>query len=382
MYYGMLGGWLSITINIILFIFKAILGFVSGSVALIADAFHTLSDLGTSFIVIFSFYISEKPSDARHPFGHGRAEFVSAIIIATLLAVTAFELLKYSISRIVHPVMFIAPWWIIGFVFFTVILKEGLAIFTMRLSKKIHSQTLRADAYHHHQDAVSSLLVIIAFILSQFNMPYFDGPAGVIISLIIFYSAFEIAKTPIDHILGVAPDEDLLTKIERIALSFSKVQGVHDIIIHQYGQVKVISLHIEIGEHLSLNEAHYIAEEVDRKLRESIQAHVTVHVDPVMRRTPLYQKVEEKLIEFCKNTNLCESFHDLRLLGENNRFRLVVDLVTKKNSNKKSDQQLIQDLRNFVLKNIPEVTDVLVKVEPKFSVSRRSRHNPISPEVD
>lgn len=374
-FYGKLGAWASILLNLFLFIVKAILGFITGSVALIADAFHTLSDLATSFIVLISFHIIAKPSDEKHPFGHGRAEFISAIIMSTLLAITSFELLKQSIERIINPIDIQVSWWVIAVVFVTVLSKEGLALYSMKLSIKINSDTLKADAWHHRLDAISSLLVVLAFIFSYYGFSYLDGPVGIFITLIIFYSAFKVAKSPIDHLLGMPPGEDLLRKIEEITLSFSEVRGVHDVIIHNYGEITVLSLHIEIDENLKFIEAHRIADNVDKSLRRELGAHVTIHFDPVMERTPNYKEVEKILHKFCRSHPDCDSFHDLRIYGKSKNLKLILDLVSTQDSKQNSEQKLIEDCRNFILENIQGVENITIKVEPIFSISRKSRHN-------
>ncbi|MFZ0389473.1 MAG: cation diffusion facilitator family transporter [Calditrichia bacterium] len=373
--YGKIGGWASIILNFFLFVLKLALGIFSGSLALIADAFHTLSDLGTSLIVLISFRISGKPSDSEHPFGHGRAEFISAIIMSTLLAVTAVELIKSSVSRILEPEVFTAPWWIILILFLTVLLKEGLALFTMKLGNKISSATLKADSWHHHLDAISTLLVILAFLLAPLNLPVLDGVVGVLIALIILYSAYGIARNPMDHLLGAPPSHELLSKIENAALSFSEIIGVHDIIIHNYGDQMILSLHIEVDENLSLTTAHRLSEKVEQKLRESIDAYVTVHVDPVMERTPLYREVENKIMEFSRNTDEVDGFHDLRIYQKHSGLRIFFDLVAAFHLGEEASRRIEEKCKQFMKEAFPAILEISIKIEPKFSVSRRSRHN-------
>lgn len=374
-YFGRLAALVSITLNLTLFIIKAILGFFTGSLALIADAFHSLSDLATSFVVLVSFHFIAKPSDEKHPFGHGRAEFISAIIMSTLLAITSFELFKHSITRIMNPTMIKVTWWVTAIIFLTVIVKEGLAVYSFRISKKIQSDTVKADAWHHHLDAISSLLVVISFILADFGYPYLDGPIGVLITITILYSAYKIAKSPIDHLLGTPPNEKLLDKIEKITLSFPEVKGVHDVIIHNYGEMMVISLDIEIDENLPFIEAHNIAELIDKELRTELNSYVTIHFDPVMERTPVYQKIENVIRQFCIDNIGCDSFHDLRIYGKGDNLTLIFDLVGAHDPKVLSDQKLIDKCKGYIYKHIPEVKKVSIKMEPMFSISRKSRHN-------
>lgn len=373
--YGKLGAWASICINLMLFLIKGILGIATGSLSLLADAFHTLSDMGTSVIVLVSFYIIAKPSDKEHPFGHGRAEFISAIIISTILAITSFELLKSSIERMMNPRTINAPWWVILIIILTILLKEGLAKFSSSLSIKINSPVLKADAWHHHLDAISSLLVVIALVLSNLNFHYLDGVAGILITLIILYSAFRIAKGPIDNLLGISPDESILNQIEEVTLRYPEVMGIHDIIIHNYGEMIIISLHIEIDEKLTFAQAHRISERVNKSLRNELGAYVTVHYDPVMARTPLYLKIEEKIKEFCLTTPECHSFHDLRIYGKPETIRVYFDLVSNREIKNISDKQLIRNCQEFLLNEFSDLNKITIKVEPKFSISRRSRHN-------
>ncbi len=374
-YFGRLGAWASISLNLLLFILKMILGLMTGSLALIADAFHTLSDLATSFVVLISFRITSKPSDEKHPFGHGRAEFISAIVMSTLLAITAFELLQASIKRILHPEPFMAAWWVIGVIFITVLLKEGLAVFALSLSRKINSDILTADAWHHRLDAISSLLVVISFVFSHYNFPYLDGPIGVVISLIIVYSAYKIAKRPVNNLLGTTPDEDILNRIEKITLNFPEIRGLHDVVIHNYGENIIISLHIEIDAKLSFLAAHRLAERVEKKLGQDLQAYITIHFDPVMERTPTYRSIENKIQEFCRQTPECESFHDLRIFGRENHLKIYLDLVAAHITPASEEKLLVKICEKFMIDNIPEIEKISIKVEPRFSVSRRSRHN-------
>jgi cation diffusion facilitator family transporter len=374
-YFGKLGAWASISLNFLLFIIKIVLGLFTGSVSLIADAFHSLSDMGTSLIVLISFHITSKPSDEKHPFGHGRAEFISAIIMSTLLAITAFELLQFGIKRILNPTPFIAPWWIIAIILLTVFLKEGLDWYSLRLSKKIRSDALLADAWHHRLDAISSLLVVVAFIFSHFNFPQLDGPVGILISFIILYSAYKIVKSPIDHLLGSPPDNELLSRIENNTLQHNEVKGVHDVIIHDYGETMIISLHIEVDENLSFVEAHQIAEKVDKTLRKEINAYVTVHFDPVMERTPSYIGVEKILQTFIEENDEYESFHDLRVYGKDKSFNIYLDLVIPRNIHEEEYEALIQKCKDHIKSKVPQAKKISLKIEPKFSISRRSRHN-------
>ncbi|MBT6112147.1 MAG: cation transporter, partial [Candidatus Marinimicrobia bacterium] len=205
---GKFQGWVSVIINGILFIIKMGLSLVVGSISLLADAIHTLSDLISSAVVIWGFNEAEKPADEDHPYGHGRAEYIATLIIAILLAVAGIEFIESSISRLMNPEPIVSEWWMIGLIGLTILLKELTARYGEFLSQKIASGTLHADAWHHRTDAISSLLVLGAMIAGRYGYYQVDGWAGLGVALFIMWTGFEIAKSAIDDLLGKPPTED------------------------------------------------------------------------------------------------------------------------------------------------------------------------------
>ncbi len=372
---GKIGGWVSVSVNLLLFFIKLSLGIVSKSMALIADAFHTLSDIITSAAVIISFRISSKPGDFEHPFGHGRIDYIINIVISTLLAVTGIEISRSGIERIFHPHKIFVNGWIIGAVLITIIIKEALAQYALHLGKKLNSESLKADAWHHRTDALSSVLVIIALIIASKGYVSIDAIASIAIGLFIIFTAFKVSRESVNKLLGTIVDPDLVHRLEEIALGFPEVVGVHDIIIHTYGDVIVISYHIEVDENLSLIEAHKIAERVDSEIRKELKVHTAVHVDPVMKRTPEYKDIEEAVKRYIFSHPKIHSFHDLRIQKENDHFNLYLDLVVQPGTHIEDESELLEEVRKGILEKIPVVSGVHLKIEPQFSISRRSRHD-------
>jgi cation diffusion facilitator family transporter len=242
--YGALEGWASIVINLLLFVVKIVLGFSIKSVSLIADAVHTLADSGTSAVVIIGFKIARKPSDKEHPFGHGRMESIAALVVSVLLFMAGVELVEKSIRAIVKPHSSIAPTGVILVIFATIVIKELMSRFSYQLGEIIDSQALKADALHHRSDVIATALVVVALIATRFGYNNIDGMMGVGVSLIIFYSAFSIAKEAVNPLLGEAPSKEAIKEIETLAKAHEGVLGVHDVIFHKYGQTSIISLHI------------------------------------------------------------------------------------------------------------------------------------------
>ena len=176
---GKLQGWVSVFINGLLFILKLVMGLMVGSISLMADAIHTLSDVISSGIVIWGFNEAEKPPDKEHPYGHGRAEYIATLIIAILLCVTGIEFIKSSYDRIMNPEPIQPAWWMVIAIVLTIVLKEITARYATYLSEKIASGTLKADAWHHRTDAISSLLVVIAMVAGRYHYNAVDGWAGI-----------------------------------------------------------------------------------------------------------------------------------------------------------------------------------------------------------
>jgi len=361
-------GYLSAGINFVLFILKLFLGFMSHSLAIISDAFHTLSDILTSFLVVFSFKISAKPSDPEHPFGHGRAEQITAIVMATLLGVTALELAKAGIERILHPAPIAATWIIAGLMTVTVIIKEWMAQYTQKYSARLDSGTLKADAWHHHSDAITTILVIIAVILAKYGVGLLDGIMGIIIGFYILYVAYKIVKKPIDQIMGEPTPPGLTGDIKNLAASMAEIRDIHDIIYHNYGTIRLVSLHIEVDENMTLSKAHQVAEVLTDKLQKELDLYATVHVDPMSEKTSLHYEIEKKVAEFCVADKLCHSFHELRIVHDKKTIAIHFDLQIKEEVSDTTKDELKRQIVKTLKEQFPQIEQVEITIDPLFAL--------------
>ena len=319
---GQFEGYLSIFGNIVLFIIKLFLGISSYSIALLADAFHTLMDVGTSAIVILGFRMSQKPADAEHPFGHGRAETIASLSIAFLIGLVGFEFLKSSIERIFHTEEVITNYSMIIIVVVTIIIKEIMAKICHEMAHLIDSDALRGDAVHHHSDVLSSILVVVGMVGIQFGFSWIDSLMGIGVSGFILYTGYELAKNAIDELLGKPPSKELLLTIKDEAKCVKGVIDVHDIIVHQYGFNKFISLHIEVDDINSADELHYIADEVERVLSKKTRADVVTHIDPVSISDCAELKIGEIVQPVLEKYTL-NSIQDLRIIEKNGVLKEV-----------------------------------------------------------
>lgn len=342
---GKLQGWVSVFINAILFVIKLIIGIVVGSVSIIADAIHTLSDVISSGVVIWGFHEAEKPADPEHPYGHGRVEYIATLIIAILLIVAGIEFIRSSIGRILNPTP-ISPTWIMIFIILaTVLLKEWTARYAEFLSKKISSGTLHADAWHHRADAISSLLVIVAMIAGKYGFHAVDGWAGLGVAFFVIWTGFTIAKEAVDDIIGTPPAEDEIDDIKQVVSTIEGVLGVHDITVHSYGKDKFVSIHVEIDDTISSAEAHDIAEDVEYILYKRLEIEPTVHVDPISINNPVIKEVKSYLENNWKNDERILEWHDIRIVDTEKHHVILLGINSKAGLTKAENMKICTELK-------------------------------------
>ena len=365
--YGVLEGWVSIVGNALLFAVKLVIGLSVGSAALIADAIHTLSDSATSAVVIVGFTMSRKPSDSEHPFGHGRIEPVATLIIAILLFVAGFELLKHSITAALNPTVAKASYGAIAIVAGTALFKELMARFSFALGDLIDSATLKADALHHRSDAFSTLLVVVALGASHLGYAKVDGIMGIGVSLVIFASAWGIAREAVNPLIGEAPSQAFLDEIEGACRSVTDVLGVHDIVVHNYGENRIVSLHIEVSHHLSVLAIHEIAEDVEKAVGRITGGMVVVHMDPINRDHPHYNTVLTEIQKVVAEDERVLTFHDLRIVGTTLNRGTILFNITLNNSDRPGDQrEVLRETQEKIQARFPGL-DLLIKITPMFS---------------
>jgi cation diffusion facilitator family transporter len=358
--YGILEGWISVVINLILGISKVIVAIIIGSISLLADGFHSLSDMVTSFIIILSFYLGRKPSDEEHPFGHGRVEQISALIMAVLIGVGGIELIKSGFDQILEPQPIKMSILAINLLILTVIFKEILSRISRYYGKKINSMALEADSWHHRTDAVSSILVIIAIILAQAGVTIADGIVGILIGLFIIYTGIDIARRASTKLLGTRPSKDLLNKVEILALQNKNALALHDMICHEYGMQMVISFHLEIPSQLKLSEAHTIADKIENRILNELNIQATVHLDPVLPEITNQDQITHIISSFIsKNGNLL-SFEALRLIGEESHATLVFDIITITPLKDQEIEEINNNLLEKMSNHIPSIKDVSI----------------------
>jgi cation diffusion facilitator family transporter len=364
---GLLQGWASISINLVIFGLKCASGVMLGSIALVADSVDSLFDVLGSAILVFGIQWSRKPRDSDHPFGHGRVDLVAGLILAVLLIVVGVELGKTSVIRILGPGHFIAPWWMIGVIAVTIPVKEWLAVFSRRISSATNSSSLEVDYWFHRFDAVTSAAVCIGLVVSRQGWSAADGWIGLVIAAVICLTGVRLVYEKISPLLGEAPTREEVVAVERTASSCSGVNGVHDVIIHKYGDVKLVSFHIEVDAFKPSVDVHDLAERVEEVVGRETGCRAIVHVDPVDRTHPSYARVRQVLETVVGSRDGLVAFHDLRVSGVPGALDVSVDLVVRVEVAEASYGSVAAEVEGDLRGTLPGLRRVRVGIEAAYT---------------
>jgi cation diffusion facilitator family transporter len=269
----------SISANIVLFILKLWVGLITGSVALMADAYHTLTDSLSSAIVIFSGWLSRKPADDKHPFGHGRSDLVSSVIIGVLLALIGFDFLFKSVEQIRSGVGVDYGIAAIIVTVASIVVKELMAQFAFWAGRRCKSPVLKADGWHHRTDALSSIIILVGILCGSFAT-WIDGALGLVVTLLIFYASYEILSDSVSRLIGETPDRELLDDIGEIIEGMAVDVEPHHFHLHRYGDHIELTFHLSMDGDLTLEEAHEKAHAIEQELRRRLGIEATIHMEP------------------------------------------------------------------------------------------------------
>jgi len=280
-YYAYLEGWVSVVANIFLFILKYWAGVATGSIAIIVDAWHTLSDSLSSIVVLFGVRLGQKPADKEHPFGHGRAEWIASLVIGMMLVVIALNFIRESWVKLqAHEPTVYGTFAIVATVV-SILTKEAMAQFALWTSRITDSLILKADAWHHRSDAISSIIILVGIFFGP-HLWWIDGVLGILVALMILWATWKILLDSVNPLLGRAPDPQLVEEVKAICTAISG-QNVapHHFHLHQYGDHLELTFHIRLHRHLSLDEAHVVSSKIVDSLRQQKSIEATIHIDPI-----------------------------------------------------------------------------------------------------
>lgn len=360
--YGSLAGIVGIVINVILFSIKFIVGLAVGSIAISADGFNNLSDAGSSIITIVGFKLADKPADKEHPFGHGRIEYLSALIVAFLVMLVGFEFIKTSFGRILNPSTI--TFEIIPFLFLiiSIFFKFWLFVFNRKIGNKINSGALKAAATDCLGDVFTSTTVVISFLLSKFISFPLDGYMGIIVAFAILISGYKLVKETLNPLLGESPSKELVDSIKNKLLSYQHISGVHDLIIHNYGPGRILgTVHAEIPADIDIMEIHNIIDRAEREISKEFNMHLVIHMDPICIMNDDIKEVYDFIDSLIKSTDKFISFHDFRVIIGDDKNNLFFDVVINHSVVKKDEEitELVDFLKGEINKIYPEYNIIL-----------------------
>lgn len=281
--YGTLGGMVGIICNLLLFAGKFFAGIITGAISITADAFNNLSDAASSIITLIGFYIAGKPADEDHPFGHGRMEYVSGLIVSLAILLMGFELLKSSIEKIIHPENITFQIISVVILIVSILVKFWMAVFNKNIGNRIQSEAMNATATDSLNDCISTAAVLGGMLIFYFLGYNLDGIIGVLVACFVLWGGYGAIKDTLNPLLGELPDPQLVDNIEDMVMRHDMVIGVHDMIVHDYGPGRrIVSLHAEVPYTVDIMEAHDMIDHIEMRLMQEYQCEATIHMDPVV----------------------------------------------------------------------------------------------------
>ena len=326
--YGKLAGIVGILSNLLLCVMKMLVGFISGSIAIVADAVNNLADASSSVITLAGFKLAAMPEDEEHPYGHARIEYIAGMVVSLIIIVVGVELGKSSFDKILHPEPLEFSLSVVIVLLIAIAIKVWQAMFNISAGKKINSLTLVATGTDSRNDVIATSAVLISIIAGYVFDIQIDGYMGVLVALFIIWSGISLVRETISPLLGEAPDPALVKEIENITLSFEGVIGIHDLVVHNYGPGKIFaSIHIEVDSAVDVMISHDLMDNIERRLQKDLNIFVTAHMDPVNLSDPNRDSLSRIIADAIAGLDGVLNFHDLRIVPGHTHTNVVFDVV-------------------------------------------------------
>ena len=326
--YGQLCGVVGIGLNLLLFAVKFFAGTLSGSIAITADAFNNLSDAGSSLVTLLGFRLAGRKPDPEHPFGHGRMEYISGLVVAGLILLMGVELFKSSLKKILQPEAIVSSPLVLLILALSVAVKLYMFYYNRAIGKRIKSSAMTVTATDSLSDAVSTTAVLVATLVAQFTGLNIDGWVGMLVALFILFSAYKAAKETLSPLLGQTPEPEFVEHIQQIVLSYPEVQNVHDLVVHDYGPGRVmISLHAEVPADGNLLQLHDVIDNIEHRLQKELGCVAVIHMDPIVTNDAHTTALRQAVAEQVKTIDPRLTIHDFRIVPGPSHTNLIFDVV-------------------------------------------------------
>ncbi len=363
--YGILSSFVGIVCNIILFTAKFIIGAMSNSIAIISDGFNNLSDCASCVVTMFGYKMAAKPADKDHPFGHGRMEYLTALVIAVIILFVGVELLKGSWNKITNPedVDFTIVALIV--IIISILIKIWMGFFNRILGNRINSSVMLATSKDSFNDVIATGASLIALVASLFTDSPVDGIMGIVVSVFILLSGYGIIKETVDQLLGQPADEELVSSIKELVEESAYAIGMHDLIIHCYGPGNLIgSVHVEVDGKGDIMEIHDAIDELERNIYEELGVMITIHMDPVETDNEEINSAKDMLNDIIKKIDANLSMHDFRMVSGPSHTNLIFDIVIPYDC--KLSQKFIKDEIDHRLKAYNKIYYTVITFDNSF----------------
>ena len=328
--YGILAGFVGIACNLILCAMKFVVGTLSGSIAIQADAVNNLSDVGSSAVMLIGSKMAGKPADREHPYGHARMEYIAALIIAFFILIVGFELGRESVMKIIAPEPVEFSVAMIAVLVGSILVKLWMSRFTANIGRRINSSTMSAATSDSIADVISTGAILLSSVIGYFKGVNIDGYIGVVIAGFVLYSGVSILRDTISPLMGEAPDPKVVAELTDRILSYDGIIGIHDILVHSYGPGKLIaSAHAEVRSDCDLMAIHETIDTAEREVGAQMGVMLTLHLDPVEVDNAVLNETREQIKGILAEIDATLRFHDFRMVRGENRTNLLFDIVVQ-----------------------------------------------------
>ena len=365
--YGMLASVVGIFCNVLLFSVKLAIGLILSSLA-----FNNLSDAASSIISFVGVKMAGKPADAEHPFGHGRIEYIAALIVSFLVIEVGFTFFKSSISKIMHPeeITFDPVPFII--LILSILVKLWMAFFNNKLGKRIDSKVMLATAADSLGDVITTSATVISIVICHFTSINVDAIAGLIVSGIVIWSGVSIAKDTLEPLIGQRVPSELYQKITDMVESYEGIVGAHDLIVHNYGPNRsMATIHAEVPNDVSIEASHEIIDRIERDAKKELNILLVIHMDPVEMRDEEVLELRDKTSHIVHALDPELHFHDFRVLKENEQKNLIFDLVVPDSYTEKDANRVMHQLI-ALLHEMEKNVDCIITLDRSFEAPKNN----------
>ena len=348
-HYGILASIVGIISNIILFLVKAVIGVVIGSISVTADAFNNLSDAASGIISFIGVKLANRPADREHPFGHGRYEYIAALAVAFLVFEVGFTCFKSSINKVIHPEAVEFKLVLVLILCLSILVKVWLGLFNRKLGKMINSSVMKATSADAFGDVLITSATVISILVGYFTNLKIDGYMGVLVSLLVLYAGFGIAKDTLEPLIGEAVSPETYDLITKKVESYEGIIGSHDLIVHNYGPSNTMAtIHAEVPCDMNIEVAHDLIDGIERDVLRELDIFLVIHMDPLEVNNRVVDELKKQVLGIIKALEEQASMHDFRMVNGENHINIIFDLVVPHDYTVEQEHNLLMDINDQV----------------------------------